>query len=120
MYCIVNISVRIQFFIMQSVLYCLKVYSIFCLVFVLAQAKSEVEIIRIGPDSTINTASSMAPKTWENLDVLDVHGMQGVQDSQTKKNPHIQESKSKQTAYEIDSSFRQLLIQCVSNDQIAW
>ncbi|RDU72609.1 sel1 repeat family protein [Helicobacter aurati] len=81
-----------------------------------AKDDSSVEVIRIGPDSTISTTTtSKSPKSWENLDVLNVDEIRGVQNSQPIQNPQIQQSKSTQTAYQADERFKKMLSNCVDN-----
>lgn len=81
---------------------------------------ADVEVIRIGPDSTIsNTTTQSAKKTWDTLDELRVDEITGVHDDVPEINEQLELSKSKMTAFSLDERFKNLLAKCKSGDKAA-
>lgn len=81
---------------------------------------ADVEVIRIGPDSTItNTTTQNAKKTWDTLDELRVDEITGVHDDMPEQNEQLELSKSKMTAFTLSDEFRNMLAKCKSGDKSA-
>lgn len=83
--------------------------------------QDSVEVIRIGPDSTVSSTTTQPkkPKSWENLDVLNVYEIRGVQDSKTMQNPTIKQSKANQPSYTVSDELKHMITRCTNNDKIA-
>ena len=94
-----------------------------CVIFLLnhSLANEPVEVIRIGPDTPSGgistTVTQHNKKSWDTLDELSVDEIRGVQDTTQTTNEKLLESKSRQTAYQIDNTFKEMLTKCVSSDK---
>lgn len=91
------------------------------LIFVLNADDSKVEVIRIGPDSSVSSSSSSpnVKKSWDTLDVLRVDEITGVQDEVPEMNAQLEKSKSTLKAYTLSDEFRNMLEKCQSGEKNA-
>lgn len=101
----------------------LKIWLIVFITFMSASRAEQdsVEVIRIGPDSIISssTTQSKKPKNWENLDVLNVDEIHGVQEPKPSKSLAIKQFKSNQPSYKISDELKHMVTKCTNNDKAA-
>ncbi len=107
---------RMKFIIYFTFIFCINLYTIYAQN---SESSTPVEIIRIGPDTPASgvISNSKTEKSWDVIDELHVDELTGVQQNAPLENQVLKESKSRQIAYKIDDTFRQMLTQCVSGNK---